>query len=176
MIEITSIIELAGIILGGGGLIGFLVGFATFKWQRMKVRSEAKGAEAEADMKRQDYYQEIIQDMEQDRVRMKNIREEQEKYIVEIREDRHRLREEKEALRKENDELRTNINELRDTQREQGDKIARLGRIVESWKPLVCTNIGCKERQNTIIGLVSDDSFDAVEQAKDNSKKKKEKK
>ena len=42
--NITLVVEIIGLILGGGGLIGFAVGFATFKWQRMKARGEARQA------------------------------------------------------------------------------------------------------------------------------------
>ena len=161
-------VELVSILIGASGLTGFIVALVTIRYQKSKAKSEAKGAEAEADMKRQDYYQEIIQDMEQDRIRMKSIREEQEAYIKELREDRHRLRDEKETLRKENAELQHTIDELRNTQRTQGDEIAMLRRLYEGLKPLVCTNINCQTRQSVVMGLVADDSFDAVEEAKKN--------
>lgn len=169
--DATLIIELVGIILGGGGVIGFGVGFATFKWMTLKAKSEAKTAEAEADIRRQDYYQEIIDDMEKDRVRMKNIRDEQEAYIAEIKADRKRLHEEKEALRIENSEYRKKILELEERQREQGDKIARLARMYQAMKPLICSNIGCKDRQGDIMGLIDDDSF-AVDEEREKGKKK----
>ena len=167
--EGLSLFELIGLIFGSNGLVALIVGFATIKYERSKSKSEAKGAEAEADMKRQDYYQEIIEDLEKDRVRMKELRDEQENYIKEIRTDRHQLREEKEQLRQENDKLRKDISELRNTQREQGDKIARLGRMYKAMMPLICTNTGCKFRQADIMGLVEDDSFDAVDEAKKNT-------
>ena len=158
--EGLGILELLTLILGSNGLVALIVSFATIKYEKRKSKSEAKGAEAEADMKRQDYYQEVISDLQADRVRMKEVKEEQEKYIDELREDRKRLRDEKEELRKENDDLRKLINELQDVQREQGDKIARLGRMYKVMTPLICTNTGCKMRQGDIMGLVSDDSFE----------------
>ena len=161
--EGLGVLELFTLILGSNGLVAIIVGFATIKYERSKSKSEAKGAEAEADMKRQDYYQEVISDLQADRARMKEVKEEQEKYIDELREDRKRLRDEKEELRKENDELRKLIIELQDVQRDQGDKIARLGRMYKAMTPLICTNTGCKLRQGDIIGLVSDDSFDTSE-------------
>lgn len=177
--ESLNWLELITLLIGTSGITGFVVSIVTIKYSRSKARSEAKaaeseakGADAEADMKRQDYYQEIIEDMEKDRVRMKNIRDEQESYIAEIKEDRKRLHEEKEQYRKENQELQSVISELRKTQREQGDKIARLGRMQKAMVPLICTNTNCKMRQSDIMGLVSDDSFDAVEEAKKNTKKK----
>ena len=164
----TTIIEIVSLSMGGGGILGLILGFATFKYLKIKAKSEAKGAEAEADMKRQDVYQEIIDDLQKDRERMKSIREEQEGYIQELREDKHRLR-------KENEELRKIVNELQDTQREQGDKIARLARMYNALKPLICSNIGCKQRQGDIMGLVADDSFDVVEEANKNTKKREKK-
>lgn len=158
--EGLGILELLTLVLGSNGLVAIIVSFATIKYEKSKSKSEAKGAEAEADMKRQDYYQEVISDLKADRERMKEIREEQESYITELREDRKRLRNEKEELRKENDDLRRLINELQDVQREQGDKIARLGRMYKAMTPLICTNTSCKVRQGDIMGLVSDDSFD----------------
>ena len=162
--EGLGILELLTLILGSNGLVAIIVSFATIKYEKSKSKSEAKGAEAEADMKRQDYYQEVIDDLQKDRVRMKEIREEQEGYIQELRGERQRLREEKKELRKENDDLRKLIFDLQEVQREQGDKIARLGRMYKAMTPLICTLTGCKKRQGDIMGLVSDDSFDKKEE------------
>lgn len=159
----STILEICGIILGGGSVIGFIVGLLTIKWQRLKAKAEAKGADAEADMKRQDYYQEMMEDMQKDRERMKTIRDEQEKYISELKADREQLRNEKESLRKENDDLRLKINSLEDKQREQDDKIAGLTRLYNALKPLMCSNVGCTHRQADILGLVADDSFDTID-------------
>lgn len=164
-------VELLGLIFGSNSIVALIVGFATIKYERSKSRSEAKGAEAEADMKRQDYYQEMIEDINKDRERMKELRDEQEKYIAEIRADRHQLREEKEQLRRENEDLRKDIAELQKTQRAQGDKIAYLERLVEAFKPLICSNVGCNTRQGDILGLVDDNSFNAVVSAKRNGAK-----
>lgn len=171
MTDTTLIIEIVGMILGGGGLIGFFVGFATFKWMKLKVKSEAKGSEAEADMKRQDYYQEMMEDLQKDRERMKEVREEQEAYIHELKQDRRQLREERDTLRQEKEDLSQVISKLQDEQRKQGDKIARLGRMYKAMTPLICTNTGCKKRQADIMGLVEDDSFDVVGEAKKNGTK-----
>ena len=168
----ATIIEIVSLSMGGGGVLGLVIGICTFRWLKLKAKSEAKGAEAEADMKRQDYYQEMMEDMQKDRERMKEIRNEQETYIQELREDRKHLREEKDSLRNENLQLQAVIDELRNTQRDQGDKIARLGRMLKSMTPLICTNTNCRMRQSDIMGLVSDDSFDVVEEAKKNGEKK----
>lgn len=156
-----NLAELLALLFGGSGVVGLIVGFATIRYMRWKARAEARGADAEADMKRQDYYQEMMEDMQKDRERMKVIRDEQEAYIKELQEDRKHLREEKDSLRRENADLQAVIRELRATQHEQGDKIARLGRIQKAMMPLMCTNTNCRMRQSDIMGLVSDDSFDA---------------
>lgn len=167
----STVIELAALLLGGGGIIGVLVGFATFKWMKLKAKSEAKTMEAEADMKRQDYYQEMMEDLQKDRERMKEVREEQEAYIHELKQDRMQLREERNTLRQEKEDLKIVIQKLQEEQRKQGDKIARLGRMYKAMTPLICTNTGCRKRQGDIMGLVDDDSFNIVEEAKKNTKK-----
>ena len=174
--ESMSWIEILTLLIGTSGLTGLVVSIVTLKYAKSKAKSEAKsaeadaqGAQAEADMKRQDYYQEIIEDMEKDRQRMKSVRDEQETYIKELKDDLKRRKEEKEMLRKENADLQHTIDELRNTQREQGDEIAMLRRLYEGLKPLVCTNINCSVRQSVVMGLVADDSFDAVEVAKKNN-------
>ena len=173
--ESMTWIELLSLLIGTSGLTGLIVSIVTLKYAKSKAESEAKsaeagaqGAQAEADMKRQDYYQEIIEDMEKDRQRMKVVRDEQETYINELKDDLKRRKEEKEMLRKENAELQHTIDELRNTQRTQGDEIAMLRRLYEGLKPLVCTNINCQTRQSVVMGLVADDSFDAVEEARKN--------
>ena len=107
--ESMTWIELLSLLIGTSGLTGLIVSIVTLKYARSKAESEAKsaeagaqGAQAEADMKRQDYYQEIIEDMEKDRQRMKVVRDEQETYINELKDDLKRRKEEKEMLRKEN--------------------------------------------------------------------------
>jgi len=164
-----NIVELLALLFGGSGIVGVIVGFSTIKYMRWKSKSEAKSAGAEADIRWQDYYQEMMSDLQKDRERMKEIRDEQEAYIKEIKEDRQRLRDEKDILRKENNNLQQVIDELRKTQREQGDKIARLGRMQKAMMPLICTNTNCKMRQSDIMGLVDDDSFNAVDEAKKNT-------
>lgn len=141
-----TLAELLGIILGGSGLVGFIVGFATIKYERMKARGEARTAENEATKSVQDVYQELVADVKADREGLKN-------YIVELKEDRHHLREER-------NELRVRIDETDEKMRQQAKEIARLGRRVDSLTPLICTVIDCPSRQRNIIGMVSDDSFD----------------
>lgn len=161
-------VELISMLIGASGLTGFVVALVTIRYQKSKAKSEAKGAEAEADMKRQDYYQEMMEDLQKDRERMKEVREEQEAYIHELKQDRKQLREERDTLRQEKEDLTGVITKLQEEQRKQGDKIARLGRMYKAMTPLICTNTNCKKRQGDIMGLVDDDSFDVVEEAKKN--------
>ena len=125
-------IAIIGLVIGGGGIVGFVVGLLTIKYERKKAKGEAHSAEYEGMKVEQDTYQELIAD---------------------LKEDRH-------ALRGERDELRKYITTLEDKINAQNEKIARLGRMVGALKPLICSFVGCKDRQSDIIGLVGDDSFD----------------
>lgn len=168
--EIATFIEVLTIIMGGGG-IGAVVTWGYLRRQEAAKTKEQEAnavtAEAEAAIRKQDYYQEIIEDMKKDREYMKEIREEQEAYIHEIKADRDRLHNERNMLRKENNELRKTVKRLEDTQREQGDKIARLGRMYKAMMPLICTNTSCKKRQADVMGLVDDESFEVEEEKED---------
>lgn len=144
--DISSILEIAGIVIGGGGVIGFIVGIATIRYERMKARGEARTAENEATKSVQDVYQEMITDVREDR-------EEQKRYIQELREDRRHLREERNELRRRQEETDEKM-------RSQDKIIARLGRRVDSLTPLICTIVGCKQRERNMIDMVNDDSFD----------------
>lgn len=168
--EWTSIIEVVSLLIGGGG-IGVVI-----TWRYLRRQEEAKTkeqeanavtAEAEAAIRKQDYYQEIIEDMAKDRERMKLIREEQEAYISEIKADRQRLHDERNMLRKENTELRSAVNRLEQKQRKQDDKIATLERMYKAMMPLVCTNTNCNKRQRDFISLVDDESFEVADDDKE---------
>ena len=157
--EGVSIIELISIIIGGGGLTGFIVAMLTIRYSRRKAKGEAHSAEYEGMKVEQDTYQELIEDLREDRKRLKDDNTELQNYIEELKIERRQLREER-------DELRREIDELKKEMRDQGDKVARLGRIVGALKPLICSQIGCKNREGDIIGLVADDSFDTKETKK----------
>ena len=43
---------------------------------------------------------------------------------------------------------------------EQQGEIEELKRMTRSFKPLICSQVGCMKRQSDIIGLIADDSFD----------------
>mgnify|MGYP002515694930 CR=1 FL=1 len=43
-----------------------------------------------------------------------------------------------------------------------GCEIEELKRMTRSFKPLICSQVGCTKRQSDIIGLIADDSFDVI--------------
>ena len=140
--ELTTVIEIFGLLLGGGG-IGTLL---TIGYARRQARGEARQAENEATKSVQDVYQEMVADVKADR-------EEQKEYIRELKDDRMHLRIER-------DELRRRLDETDNQVRVQQRQIARLGNRIDALTPLICTLTGCKKRVRNYIGLVSDDSFD----------------
>lgn len=140
------ILALIGAIIGGGGIVGFIVGLLTIKYERHKAKGEAHSAEYEGMKVEQDTYQELILDL-------KTAWKEQKEYIAELHEDRRNLRTERDELKQEIDVLGKKVNE-------QQCEIDDLKRIVSALKPLMCSQVGCGGRQTDIIGLVSDDSFD----------------
>ena len=144
--EIETILALIGAIIGGGGIVGFIVGLLTIKYERHKAKGEAHSAEYEGMKVEQDTYQELILDL-------KNAWKEQKEYIAELHEDRRNIRTERDELKQQIDVLRKKVNE-------QQCEIDDLKRIVSALKPLMCSQVGCNGRQTDIIGLVSDDSFD----------------
>ena len=142
--ELTTIVELAGLLAGTGGIAAW----GTLRGERMRARGEARTAENEATKSVQDVYQEMVADVKADR-------EEQKVYIKELKEDRRQLREER-------NELRKRLTDTEDSVRVQERQIARLGHRIDSLTPLICTLAGCKQRVKNFIGLVGDDSFDAA--------------
>lgn len=157
--ELTTIIELVSLFIGTGGLTGFIVALLTIRYDRKKAKGEAHSAEYEGMKVEQDTYQELIEDLRADRKRLKEDNADQLQYIEE-------LKEERKQLRAERDEMVKTIDEMKKELRTQGDKLARLGRIVNAMKPLICASVGCKTRETDIIGLVADDSFDAIPEEK----------
>ena len=121
-----TIISILGLLLGGGGIGGWL----TFRYTRRKER-------AEADMVVQDVYQQLINDVKADR-------DEQRAYIGELKEDRKHLREER-------DELRERIDKTDETVRQLQREVARNGRMVEGLRPFMCGLLGCKDRKPVTI-------------------------
>lgn len=141
-----DILQLVGIVIGSNSVVGFIVALITIKYQKSKVQGEAHSAQYEGMKVEQDTYQELILDL-------KSAWKEQKEYIAELHEDRRNLRVERDDFKRQIDELVKKLNE------QQGE-IEELKRMTRSFKPLICSQVGCMKRQSDIIGLISDDSFD----------------
>ena len=125
-ITFADIISVITMLLGGGGIGWFL----TYKYA---VQKEAAGAAKEM----QDMYQELIDDV-------KNDRNEQKAYIIELKEDRKHLRQER-------DDLRTRLEKVETVVRDLQEAISRNGRMVKAMTPFLCGRRNCKER--TIVSF-----------------------
>lgn len=132
-ISIETIISIAGLLLGGGGIGGWL----SYRYTRRKEKAEADSAETAATKEVQDVYQQLITDVKTDR-------DEQRQYISELKDDRRHLREER-------DELRDRIDQTDEKVRVLQREVARNGRMVESLRPFICGLIGCKNRKPVTI-------------------------
>lgn len=126
-ISIDTIVAIAGMFIGGGG-----GAFFTWRWQRRKAKADAKAAEVDAAKEMQDVYQQLINDIKQDR-------DEQKAYIGELKEDRLHLRRDRDDLRRRQDELEETVRTLQMT-------VARNSRLVELMRPFVCGKEGCPMR------------------------------
>lgn len=131
-ITIDTILNIAGLIFGGGALGGLL----TWKFTRRKAMADADSAEAEAEAKkaeaeqeRQNYYQQIIDDISKDRDYYKQERDELRGKLDNVFEE---LRELKKTGEEERASLRTTIDTLT--------------RRVDSMIPYLCFNKECHMR------------------------------
>lgn len=120
--SITNILSL----LFGGSLISIV----TWKFARRKAESEAKKAEAEAKQAeaeaaeaKQDYYQQMMEDLAKDR----------------------------DYYKTERDEYRRTIKQYDERMDELERKVARNGRMVESLRPFMCADLKCKLRKRVTI-------------------------
>ena len=120
--SITNILSL----LFGGSLISIV----TWKFARKKAdaeakqaEAEAKKAEAEAQQEKQNYYQQIIDDVMKDRDYYKGERDE---YRAVIRRSNERM-----------DLLERNQ--------------ARQGRMIEAMRPFLCADLSCKLRKRVVL-------------------------
>lgn len=113
-ISIDTILNIGGWLFGGGALGGIL----TWKFTRRKAKAEADTAEAEADQERQNYYQQLIDDLAKDRDYYKSSR----------------------------DELRSRQDATDEKIRELQMEVAKNGRKLECLRPFLCGRSGCKER------------------------------
>jgi chromosome segregation ATPase len=131
---------------GSNSIVGIVVAIITVKYQKKKVQGEAHSAQYEGMKVEQDTYQELILDL-------KAAWKEQKDYIAELHEDRRNLRVERDDFKRQIEELVKKVNE-------QQAEIEELKRMTRSFKPLICSQVGCMNRQSDIIGLIADDSFD----------------
>jgi chromosome segregation ATPase len=134
--------------------VGFIVALITIKYQKNKVQGEAHSAQYEGMKVEQDTYQELILDL-------KSAWKEQKDYIAELHEDRRNLRREKDEQKKQINDLEEKVEKQQTQISKQQTEIDDLKRIVNTFKPLICSQVGCNTRQSDIIGLISDDSFDS---------------
>ena len=129
---ITSIPDLLSLLFGGS-----IISIVTWRFARQRAAAEAlraeaeakqaqadaRKAEAEALLEKQNYYQQMAEDIAKDRDYYKNDRDEQ---------------------RKRQDEMEE---QMRNLQRD----VARNGRMVESLRPFICTDLKCKLRHRAVI-------------------------
>lgn len=134
---LDTIITLITLLLGGGG-IGSVI---TWRYTRGK-------AKVEVDKEKQDYYQQLIDDLAKDREDRKHqndeLRAERDHYKTE----RNELRDEVSKLREEMQKARE---EAQKRELETDRKVARLSRKVDAMRPFLCADPSCKKRQLVTI-------------------------
>lgn len=137
-ITIDTLISLAGLFIGGGG-----GAFFTWRYMRRKAKAEAVQAEVEAAKDKQDYYQQIIEDVAKDRDYYKQERDE-------VRERMDKMAHSFMDWRMEADKDRMDMKM----------QIAKLGRKVEVMAPFMCGDLQCKLRKRVVLsedGMVNSD-------------------
>ena len=97
--------------------------FFTWRWVRRKSKAEAMTAEVNMAKEVQDIYQQALSDKDRELNYYKEDGERQ----------RSRL-----------DQMDAKVRELQ-------DQVARNGRMVESLRPFICSDLACKRRQRGII-------------------------
>ena len=128
-ITIDTLINIATLLLGSSG-----GAFFTWKWIRRKSQAEASQAENEALKGKQDYYQQMMDD---------------------IAKDRDYYKKERDCMR---DTIKSYDTRIDDLER----KVARNGRMVESLRPFICTDLNCKLRHRAVIS--ANGEIDTTEQ------------
>ena len=120
-ITLDTILNIGGWLFGGGALGGLL----TWRFTRRKAKADAISAEAEAEaekakaeQERQNYYQQIIDDIAKDR----------------------------DYYKQERDELRGRLDSMAATIRDLQMEVAKNGRKLECLRPFLCGRSGCKDR------------------------------
>ena len=136
---LTNIPDWLSLLFGGS-----LISIVTWRFSRQKAAAEAKEAEAkakqaeaeaekakaEALMEKQNYYQQMVEDVTKDRDYYKQDRDEQ-------REKLDKLTRSVMDWKRETDQT---IDDLR-------RQVARNGRQMEAMRPFMCADLKCKKRQ-----------------------------
>ena len=121
---------------------GSVISIVTWRYARRKAEAEAKQAEAEAKKGDQDYYQQMIDDVAKDR----------------------------DYNKKERDEYRDTIKSYDVRIEDLERRVARNGRMVESLRPFICTNLDCKLRHRATISAAGEiDTTEEEQPANDNT-------
>ena len=121
---------------------GSVISIITWRYARRKAEAEAKQAEAEAKKGDQDYYQQMIDDVAKDR----------------------------DYYKKERDEYRDTIKSYDVRIEDLERRVARNGRMVESLRPFICTNLDCKLRHRATISAAGEiDTTEGEQPANDNT-------
>lgn len=113
---------------------GSVISIVTWRYARRKAEAEAKQAEAEAKKGDQDYYQQMMDD---------------------IAKDRDYYKKERDCMR---DTIKSYDTRIDDLER----KVARNGRMVESLRPFICTDLSCRLRHRAVIS--ANGEIDTTEQ------------
>ena len=120
-LTLEAIISIVGLLAGGTGIGGFFM----WKYTKRKAQAEAKQAEAEAAKaeaeaatEKQNYYQQIIDDVAKDR----------------------------DYYKQERDEYRMTIKRYDERINHLERAVARNGRMVEAMRPFLCGDMKCQRR------------------------------
>jgi len=147
-ITIDTLINLAGLLLGGGG-----GAFFTWRYIRRKAKAEAVQAEVDMAQKVQDTYQQILED------KQKEV-EDNHRLIEELRQDRDHYKKDRDELRKEVESLTKKFMDFKlDNEKnmlQMKRDIARNGRMVECMRPLLCGREGCAIRVPVVISAAGE--------------------
>lgn len=129
---LNNIGDIMSLVFGGS-----LISIVTWRFARRRAEAEAKKAEAEAKQAeaeakqkeaeaqeaKQDYYQQMMEDLAKDR----------------------------DYYKQERDEYRKTIKQYDERMDELERKVARNGRMVESLRPFMCADLSCKLRKRVVI-------------------------
>ena len=129
---LNNIGDIMSLVFGGS-----LISIVTWRFARRRAEAEAKKAEAEAKQAeaeakqkeaeaqeaKQDYYQQMMEDLAKDR----------------------------DYYKTERDEYRKTIKQYDERMDELERKVARNGRMVESLRPFMCADLACKLRKRVVI-------------------------